>query len=96
MLTAYELRTHFSPRPTPKPFSASELLARAIAIESLTITADAMPGHYVARAVILDLQPTQMVAAIIATMDRIRAEYPHAVRTGWRACSDSLTIYVAG
>jgi hypothetical protein len=75
----------------------SDLLALLgnVQIESLTITPDAMPGHYIARAVILDLQPMQMVAAIAATMDRIAEQHQYAVRTGWRACSDGLTIYFA-
>ena len=68
-------------------------LASNVDLESLTISADALPHHYVARAVILDLQPASLVAAIVATMDRIKAWFPYATRTGWRATSDSLTIY---
>ena len=59
----------------------------------MTISADVMPGHYVARAVLLDLQPSQMVAALVAVEAAIQAPHPHAVRTGWRACSDSLRVY---
>jgi hypothetical protein len=62
-------------------------------LDSLTISADAMPGHYVANAVLLDLQPSQMVAALIAVEAAIRAQYRFAVRTGWRACSDSLRVH---
>ena len=80
-------------RPTSAAASSSEVLARAVGIESLTIAPDAMPGHYIARAVIFDLQPTQMVPAIIAVEDRIRAMYPGAHRSGWSACSDGLRIY---
>jgi hypothetical protein len=71
----------------------SDELARSIEVRSLTITPDVMPGHYVARAVILDLQPTQMVPAIMATMDRIEEHYRFDMRTGWKACSDGLTMY---
>lgn len=66
-----------------------------VSLESLTISRDAMPGHFVARAVIFDLQPSQMVAAIIATMSAIKATYPLAFRTGWRGASDGLYIYFA-
>jgi hypothetical protein len=34
-----------------------------------------------------------MVAALMAVEDRIKQSYPHAVRTGWRAACDSLTVY---
>jgi hypothetical protein len=64
-----------------------------VSLESLTISADAMPGHFIARAVILDLQPIQMVAAIIATMDAIQVRHRFARRTGWTATSDGLRIY---
>lgn len=64
-----------------------------VLLESLTISRDAMPHHFIARAVILDLCPSQMVAAIIVTMDAIKATHRHAIRTGWRAASDGLTIY---
>jgi hypothetical protein len=64
-----------------------------LSLESLTVSADAMPGHFVARAVILDLQPIQMVAAIIATMDAIKVTHRFARRTGWTATSDGLRIY---
>jgi len=66
-----------------------------VTLESLTISADVMPGHFVARAVIFDLQPSQMVAAIMAVEAAIKAQpsYALARRTGWRAASDGLTIY---
>jgi hypothetical protein len=64
-----------------------------VQLDSLTISRDVLPHHYVARAVILDLQPSQMVAAIIATEDAIKQTYPHAHRSGWSATSDSLRIY---
>ena len=66
---------------------------RDILLESVTIAADAMPHHYTARAVVLDLQPADMLNAIAATEDRIRARYPHFRRTGWRAACDGLTVY---
>jgi hypothetical protein len=62
-------------------------------IDSLTISRDLMPHHYIARAVILDLQPSELVAAVGSTMDEITKQYPHAVRTGWRAECDGLRIY---
>jgi hypothetical protein len=65
----------------------------AVGLDSLTIAADAMPHHYIARTVLLDLQPSQMVAALVAVEAAIHVEHPHAVRTGWRACSDSLRVY---
>lgn len=74
------------------PFNPLAAIA-PVALESLTISRDAMPHHYVARAVILDLAPAHMVAAIIATEDAIKQTYPLASRTGWRAASDGLTIY---
>jgi hypothetical protein len=64
-----------------------------VALESLTISRDTMPHHYIARAVILDLQPEQMVAAIIATEAAIKQTHRFAHRSGWRAASDGLTIY---
>jgi hypothetical protein len=75
---------------------AAEALAPVVTspvLDSLTISADAMPGHYVANALLLDLQPSQMVAALIAVEAAIREQYRFAVRTGWRACSDSLRVY---
>jgi hypothetical protein len=65
----------------------------AVVLDSLTISADALPHHYIARAVLLDLQPSQMVAALVAVEAAIQVQHPHAVRTGWRACSDSLRVY---
>ncbi len=82
-------------RRRPSQLSGSEWLAQTLAIESLTIAPDALPGHYIANARIADLQPMQMVAAIIATEARIRLTHPHATRTGWRAASDGLRIYFA-
>lgn len=75
------------------PFTPLSVLAGAIQLESLIITPDTMPHHYVARAWILDLQPSQMVAAIVAVEDEIRKTYPHMHRSGWRAASDGLRIY---
>jgi hypothetical protein len=66
---------------------------RAIQIDGLTITPDAMPHHFIAQARILDLQPTQMVPALVAIEQEIRTRYPHMHRTGWRAASDGLRIY---
>jgi hypothetical protein len=65
----------------------------AVSIESLTIAADALPHHFIARAVIFDLAPDQMVPAIVATEDAIRTQYPHFRRTGWRGASDGLRLY---
>jgi hypothetical protein len=65
----------------------------SIVFESVTISRDAMPHHYIARAVILDLEPLAIVAALAATLDRIREQHPHAVMTGWAACCDGLRIY---
>jgi hypothetical protein len=65
----------------------------SVQLESLTISPDAMPHHYLARAVILDLQPSQMVAAIMAVEDAIRATYPRMHRSGWSATSDGLRIH---
>jgi hypothetical protein len=66
---------------------------RDLHLESVTISADAMPGHHVARAVILDLQPCDMVRAIVAVEARIGVAFPYFCRTGWRASSDGLTVY---
>ena len=65
----------------------------SIVIESLTISCDAMPHHYIARAVVLDLEPPAIVSALGATLDRIRQQHPHASQTGWTACNDGLRIY---
>lgn len=82
------------PATAPAPSSISPLaILGGVSLESLTIAADAMPGHFIARAVILDLQPTQMVAAIMATMDAIQSTHRLARRTGWSATSDGLRIY---
>jgi hypothetical protein len=77
---------------TAPTFNPLAIIAPVL-LESLTISRDAMPHHYIARAVILDLAPSQMVAAIMATEDAIKQTYPRAVRTGWSAKSDGLTIY---
>jgi hypothetical protein len=80
--------------PAPVLTSVSPLaILGGVSLESLTVSADAMPGHYIARAVIFDLQPSQMVAAIIATMDAIQVTHRFARRTGWSATSDGLRIY---
>lgn len=73
--------------------SVAVLASSGVTLESLTISRDVMPHHYVARAVILDLQPEQMVAAIIATEAAIKKTHRFAHRSGWRAASDGLTIY---
>lgn len=79
---------------TPHALVSTPLaIVGAVQLESLTISPDAMPHHYVARAVILDLQPFQMVAAIMATEDAIRATYPRMHRSGWSAKSDGLRIH---
>jgi len=78
---------------TPSAVSHVQASVSNVQIESLTISRDVMPHHYVARAVILDLEPAQMVAAIIATMDAIKTTHPNASRSGWRASSDGLRIY---
>ncbi len=62
-------------------------------LESLTIWPDVMPHHYIANAKIDDLEPSQMVAAIIATENAIRRTYPSASRSGWSAKSDGLRVY---
>ncbi len=64
-----------------------------VQLESLTISKDAMPHHYVARAVIFDLQPSQVVAAIVAVDDTLKVTYPLARRTGWRAASDGIYVH---
>jgi hypothetical protein len=73
--------------------STSLAIAGAVQLENLTISPDVMPHHFIARAVILDLQPFQMVAAILATEAAIRTTYPQAHRSGWSATSDGLRIY---
>jgi hypothetical protein len=75
--------------------SVASLLAIAgnVQIESLTISPAAMPHHFVANAKIDDLEPSQMVAAILAVEHAIRADYPRMFRTGWSAKSDGLRIH---
>ena len=68
-------------------------LAGNLHIESLTISPDVMPHHYIANAKIDDLEPSQMVAAIVAVEVAIRQTYPNAHRSGWSAKSDGLRIY---
>ena len=65
----------------------------AVQIESLTISPDVMPHHYIANAKIDDLEPSHMVAAIMAVEKAIRAQYPQMRRSGWSAKSDGLRIY---
>ena len=77
---------------TPPAVSALAILG-AVHLESLTISPDVMPHHYVANAKIDDLEPSQMVAAIIAVEDAIRAQYPRMHRSGWSAKSDGLRVY---
>jgi hypothetical protein len=72
---------------------APSITSTEVVLDSLTISADVMPGHYVANAVLLDLQPSQMVAALVAVEAAIREQYRLAVRTGWRACSDSILVH---
>lgn len=103
-LTARELRDHFSRRRITRPnyFALAAAAARQqaasvataeIVLDSLVITADAMPHHYIARAVILDLQPSDLVSAIDTVEETIRRTYPTAQRTGWRGACDGLTLY---
>lgn len=75
------------------PTAAAISPSAPVTLESLTISRDAMPHHYIARAVIFDLQPEQMVAAIIATEARIKQTHRYAHRSGWSATSDGLRIY---
>jgi hypothetical protein len=67
----------------------------SIVLESVTIARNAMPHHFTARAVILDLQPPQMVKAIAAVEACIREQHPHFVKTGWRAASDGIYLHFA-
>lgn len=80
---------------TAPPAAVSNPLAilGAVQLDSLTISPDVMPHHYIANAKIDDLEPSQMVAAIVATEDAIRQTYPNAHRSGWSAKSDGLRIY---
>jgi hypothetical protein len=78
-------REAFTYSPTADPSS--------IVIESLTIAPDALKHHFTARAVILDLQPADIVKAIAAVEARIAASYPHFYTTGWRGASDGVTVY---
>ena len=52
-----------------------------------------MPHHFIANAKIDDLEPSQMVAAIVAVENAIRAQYPRMSRNGWSATSDGLRIH---
>jgi hypothetical protein len=62
-------------------------------LESLSIAPDALRHHFIAQARILDLQPSQMVAAITLVQHEIRALYPHMYMTGWRGASDGIRLY---
>lgn len=75
--------------------SALEATAAALELDNLTITPDALKGHFVARAHITDLQPSQMTAAIARVEEEIRKTYPWAHRTGWSGACDGLTLYFA-
>jgi hypothetical protein len=92
-IEAFRLRTSSAALFPRIPSSVAVEAAAPVVLDSLTISADVMPGHYVANAVLLDLQPSQMVAALVAVEDAIKVQYRHAVRSGWRACSDSLRVY---
>jgi hypothetical protein len=92
-ISARELRSHFGPMRGAAAASKPLAILGGVVLESLIISPAAMRHHYVARAVILDLQPAQMVAAIMATEDAIKATYKHARRTGWTAASDGLRIH---
>ena len=80
---------------TATPPAVSNLLAIVgnVQIESLTISRDVLPHHFIANAKINDLEPSQMVAAIVAIENAIRQTYPNAARSGWSAKSDGLRIY---
>lgn len=101
MIAERELRAHFGRKPSPNYFEVAVAAAReqaatiapAVILESLIISPDALPSHYIARAVILDLQPAQCQSAIATVVDAIRRDYPHAQKTGWRAACDGLTLY---
>ena len=54
------------------PSSVAVEAASPVVLDSLTISADAMPGHYIANAVLLDLQPAQMVAALTGAGSDLR------------------------
>lgn len=62
-------------------------------LETLSIEPDAMRHHFIARARILDLQPSHMVAAITLVEQEIRAIYPQMCTTGWRGASDGILLY---
>ena len=78
---------------TPVQSSPLAILAAAIQLDSLCISRDVMPHHYVARAWILDLQPSQIVAAIVAVEAEIKKTYPLMHRSGWRASAEGLYLY---
>ena len=83
------MQTATATRPAVSPLA----LVGNVEIESLTFSPDVMPHHFIANAKIDDLEPSQMVAAIVAVEDAIRATYPNASRSGWSAKSDGLRIY---
>ena len=64
-----------------------------LTVPSEMISRAAMPHHYVANAKIDDLEPSQMVAAIVAVEDTIRGQFPHMHRSGWSATSDGLRVH---
>jgi hypothetical protein len=78
--------------PTTPAASALAILGN-IHIESLTISCDVMPHHFIANAKISDLAPSQLVAAMLAAEDAIKITYPQMHCSGWSAKSDGLRIY---
>ena len=83
---------HTTTAATPAAVSLLALVGN-VQLESLTISRDVITHHYVANAKIDDLEPSQMVAAILAVMDTITQVYPLASRSGWSATSDGLRIH---
>jgi len=67
---------------TPSAVSHPLAIVGNVRLESLTISRAAMPHHFLANAKIDDLEPSQMVAAIVAVEDAIRATYPRMQRSG--------------
>ena len=85
LLIVQTTREHFRYAPAVNP--------SGVALESLTIAPDVLPHHFTARAVILDLQPADIVKAIAAVEALIAAEYPCFHTTGWRGASDGIRLY---
>jgi hypothetical protein len=79
-------------QPEVLPYASLAIIGN-VQLESVTISRDVMPHHYVANAKINDLEPSQMVAAVVAVLDAIKQTYPFAARSGWSATSDGLRIY---